>query len=161
MTKRALYPGTFDPLTYGHLNIIERAVDVFDEVVVAIAYNSQKKTLFSKDERIEMIRQQCVAHPTVTVEAFVGLTVKHAEDRGCKVLLRGLRTISDFEYEFQLAHANKTLAPDVETCFMMTNEGYGYFSSSLIKEIAMLGGDVTKMVPPEIEKRILEKYADR
>ena len=156
---RALYPGTFDPLTYGHVNLIERAVEVFDEVVVAVAHNTRKKTLFTKDERMEILREVFRDQAKLRVDCFEGLTVDYIHSADCKVVLRGLRTISDFEYEFQMAQANKTMAPDVETFFMMTDQRFSYHSSGLIKEIAMLGGDISAMVPPEIQKRMLEKYA--
>lgn len=161
MAIRALYPGSFDPFTYGHLNIIERAVQVFDEVVVAVAFNSRKTTLFTREERMDLLGEVFGGQPKVRVETFEGLLVNYARSKGCKAIVRGLRTISDFEYEFQMAQANKTMAPDVETFFMMTDQRFSYFSSSLIKEIAMLGGDVDKMVPPQVAKRIRQKFPAR
>ncbi|MBZ0253597.1 MAG: pantetheine-phosphate adenylyltransferase [Candidatus Methylomirabilis sp.] len=161
MAIRALYPGSFDPITYGHLNIIERAVEVFDEVVVAVAFNSRKTTLFTREERLELLGEVFGGQPKVRIETFEGLLVDYARSKDCKAIVRGLRTISDFEYEFQMAQANKTMAPDVETFFMMTDQRFSYFSSSLIKEIAMLGGDVDKMVPPQVAKRIRQKFPAR
>ncbi|MCA9774014.1 MAG: pantetheine-phosphate adenylyltransferase [Myxococcales bacterium] len=157
MKRKALYPGSFDPLTYGHVNIIERAVDVFDTLVVAVAYNVAKKTLFTRDERVETIREIFKDEPRIQVDTFDGLLVHYAEEKGCQVILRGLRTVTDFEFEFQMAQANKTLLPSAETLFMMTDQRYSYYSSSLIKEIATLGGDVARMVPPEVDRRIRDK----
>lgn len=161
MPIRALYPGSFDPLTYGHVNIIERAVEVFDEVVVAVAFNSRKTTFFTKEERLAILAELFGGNRKIRVEAFEGLLVDYARDQGCKAIVRGLRTVSDFEYEFQMAQANKTMAPDVETFFMMTDQRFSYYSSSLLKEIAMLGGEIGKMVPPAVEKRIRQKFAAR
>ncbi|MDX9703076.1 MAG: pantetheine-phosphate adenylyltransferase [Candidatus Auribacterota bacterium] len=150
----AVYPGSFDPITYGHIDIIQRAVRVFPDLIVAIVGNPQKKTLFSYEERIEMIKNAC---PSVRIETFSGLLVDYVESIGAGVVIRGLRAISDFEYEFQMALSNAKMKPDIETLFMMSSEQYSYVSSRLIKEIAMLGGDVSEFVPEYVVKKLSEK----
>jgi len=153
----AIYPGSFDPLTNGHLSLIQRGLQMFDRVIVAIAVNPKKTPLFTIEERRELIRQAC-PEPRVEVDAFEGLLVEYAKRRQVNVLLRGLRAVSDFEYEFQLANMNRKLAPGIETVFMMTGEDYFYISSQLVREVATFGGDVTGLVPENVNAKLLEKF---
>jgi len=162
MTKRydiAVYPGTFDPITNGHLDILERALHLFDRVIVTIATNIRKQPLFTVDERIGFIRD---AHANyvdrLEFASFDGLLVEFCRQRGAGVIVRGLRALADFEYEFQFAHMNRRLAPDVDTVFFMTDERNHYVSSSLVKEVASLGGDVTGLVPPAVVRALAQKY---
>ena len=154
----AIYPGSFDPLTNGHLSIIQRALQMFDRVIVAIAVNPKKVPLFSEEERKAFIREAC-SDPRVEVDAFYGLLVDYAARRQVNVLLRGLRAVSDFEYELQLANMNRKLAPGIETVFMMTGEDYFYVSSNLVREVAMFGGNVEGLVPPNVLKSLRARYA--
>jgi pantetheine-phosphate adenylyltransferase len=156
--RTAIYPGSFDPLTNGHLSIIQRALQMFDRVIVAVAMNPKKVPLFTEEERKELILEAC-QDPRVEVDAFTGLLVEYANRRGVNVLLRGLRAVSDFEYEFQLANMNRKLAPGIETVFMMTGEDYFYVSSQLVREVASFGGNVEGLVPPGVLKRLQAKYA--
>ena len=158
MTPRtAIYPGSFDPITNGHVDILHRALTIFDRVVVAIAENVRKAPLFSVDARKQQILEAVGNDPRVEVDAFEGLLVEYVERRGAQVVVRGLRALADFEYEFQLAHMNRRLAPDVETLFLMTGEESFYVSSSLVKEVALMGGDVSRMVPPGVAAALDEK----
>lgn len=159
MSKTAIYPGTFDPITNGHVDIIERGLAIFDHLIIAIALNPKKAPLFSIDERIEMIEESLGRHPKVTVETFSGLLVEEAERRKARVILRGLRAVSDFESEFQMALMNRNLNHKVETVFMMTGEAYSYLSSSIVREIASLGGSVEGLVPKIVSARLKEKFA--
>jgi len=147
----AIYPGSFDPLTNGHVDIITRGLGVFDRIIVAILVNRDKSPVFSADERIAMTREVFGGEGRVEVDTFDGLLVDYARRRGAHVIVRGLRAISDFEVEIQLAHNNRKLAPDIDTVFFMTSLEHGYVSSSLVKEIARFGGDVSGMVPPAAE----------
>ncbi|MBN2233218.1 MAG: pantetheine-phosphate adenylyltransferase [Deltaproteobacteria bacterium] len=158
--KIAVYPGSFDPLTNGHQDIINRGAVVFDELVVAVAINQEKRHLFSINERIEMIREIFAGNSRVTVETFDGLLIHYAQRRGAHAIVRGLRAVSDFEYEFQMALMNRKLAPTVETFFMMSSESYMYVSSRIVKEMASLGGRVTDLVHPLVEQQLKEKYAE-
>jgi pantetheine-phosphate adenylyltransferase len=162
MTKRydiAVYPGTFDPITNGHLDILERALHLFDRVVVTIATNIRKQPLFTVDERIGFIRDALANHAgRLEFASFDGLLVEFCRQRGAGVIVRGLRALADFEYEFQFAHMNRRLAPDVDTVFFMTDERNHYVSSSLVKEVASLGGDVTGLVPPAVVRALAQKY---
>ncbi|HVG61162.1 MAG TPA: pantetheine-phosphate adenylyltransferase [Hyalangium sp.] len=153
----AIYPGSFDPLTNGHLSLIQRGLQMFDRLIVAIAVNPKKVPLFSLDERKELIRQAC-PDPRVEVDSFQGLLVEYAKQRNVNVLIRGLRAVSDFEYEFQLANMNRKLAPGIETVFMMTGEDYFYISSQLVREVASLGGDVTGLVPENVHAKLVAKF---
>ncbi|MBX5484949.1 MAG: pantetheine-phosphate adenylyltransferase [Myxococcaceae bacterium] len=155
--RAAIYPGSFDPLTNGHLSIIARGLKLFDRLIVAIAVNPKKTPLFTVEERVELIKQAC-PDPRVEVDHFEGLLVNYARQRSVKVLLRGLRAVSDFDYEFQMANMNRTLAPDVETVFMMTGEDYFYISSQLVREAAALGGNVDNLVPKNVLPRLKEKF---
>ncbi len=157
--KLAVYPGTFDPITYGHLDILERAAKIFDRVVMAVALNLPKKPLFSIEERMEMI-EHCVRErglANVEVDSFDTLLIEYAKRKGATVVIRGLRAISDFEYEFQMALMNRKLYPNIETLFMMPSEQYTYISSRIVKEIASYGGNVSCLVPPYIAERLYEK----
>ena len=156
MTRRAIYPGTFDPLTNGHLDIIERSAKLFDEVVVAILVNLEKQPMFSVQERVEMI-EAVTKWPNVTVATFEGLLVHYAVAQSAQVIVRGIRAISDYEYELQMALMNRRLEPEVETVFLMAGEAYSYVSSRLIKEVFKLGGSITALVPPLIEQRMRER----
>ena len=156
--KTAVYPGSFDPITYGHLDIIERGLEVFDEIVIAVARNSEKKSLFSTAERIRHIEETIGDNPNVTVDTFDGLLVDYVLSKGAKVILRGLRAVSDFEYEFQIAQMNHNLKNEVETLFMMTSVPYGYLSSSIVKEVASLKGPVESLVPPVVRQALNDKF---
>ncbi len=158
MARRAVYPGSFDPATYGHIDIIRRGLKMFDELVVAVASNPQKDTLFSVEERIRFIREGLDDEPRVQVESFEGLLVNYVRSRGAGVIVRGLRAVSDFEYEFQMALMNRSLAESVETVFMMPSEQYSYLSSRLVKEVAAYGGDVSGLVPPSVLRGLEEKF---
>jgi pantetheine-phosphate adenylyltransferase len=161
----AVYPGSFDPITNGHLDIVERAANVFDTVVVAVLANPRKVPLLSIDERIEIIRQALVEHAVdadrIEVTSFDGLTVDFARARDARAIVRGLRAISDFEAELQLAHNNRVLAPHVDSVFFMTSAANSYVSSSLVKEIASFGGDVSTMVPPAARAALERAFARR
>ncbi len=154
----AIYPGTFDPVTLGHLDIIERGLKLFDGLVVAVAASTPKDTLFGVKERLAMLSEETAQYEGVRVESFDTLLIDYARRRGIGTILRGLRVISDFEYEFQMALTNRKLAPDIETVFMMTSETYASVSSRFIKEIARLGGSVSAFVTPGVEARLKEKY---
>ena len=159
MKKRiAVYPGSFDPVTNGHLDIMTRGLRNFDELVVAVARNSEKKSLFSVDERIEMIKETLGHNERLRVESFEGLLVDYAASRNAQVILRGLRAVSDFEYEFQLAQMNHTVKPEVETLFMMTAVPYGYLSSSIVKEVASYQGNIDEFVPPSVKTALQRKF---
>ena len=154
---KVIYPGTFDPITYGHLDIIERACCIFDKVLVAVAENPWKNPLFTLRERVEMVKKTTSSLSRVAVESFSGLLVEFAREKKCKVILRGVREISDFEYEFQMALSNRKIAPEIETIFMMPKENYFFFSSRIIKEIASLGGKLEEFVPPLVAEKLREK----
>ena len=153
----AIYPGSFDPLTLGHVDIIERGSALFDSIIVAVLRNAEKSPLFTVDERLEMIRHTFRARGNVEADSFSGLLVDYASSRKATTIVRGIRAISDFEYEFQMALMNRRLAPGIETVFMMPAEEYSYVSSRLVKEVASLGGNVSGLVPEEVEKRLLER----
>jgi pantetheine-phosphate adenylyltransferase len=152
----ALYPGTFDPPTLGHIDLIKRGVDLFGPLVVAVANNNTKSPLFRAEERIEMLQEQ-VQNMPVQVEHFQGLVVEHARQRGIQVILRGVRTVSDFEYEYQMAMTNRALEPGVETCFVMPNEKYSYLSSRLIKEVYAAGGELRRFLPDSVHLALIER----
>jgi pantetheine-phosphate adenylyltransferase len=157
----AIYPGSFDPLTNGHVDIITRGARLFDRIIVAILRNVDKAPLFSVDERIRTMREVFSSLPRVEIDSFDGLLVDYARRKRATVIVRGLRAISDFEYEMQMALMNRRLHPDVETVFMMPADTYSYVSSRLVKEVAALGGDVSGLVPPIVEARLREKHAMR
>ena len=159
MTKQiAVYPGSFDPITYGHLDIIERGLEVFDLIIIAVARNSEKRSLFTTDERIKLIEEAIGGNPRISVDTFDGLLVDYVVSRGARVILRGLRAVSDFEYEFQIAQMNHNLKSEVETLFMMTSVPYGYLSSSIVKEVAGLQGPVESLVPPAVRQALIGKF---
>ena len=154
-----LFPGSFDPITNGHLDIAARALKVFDQLIIAILVNAEKQPLFSIEERVGIIRE-VLPDPRVRVDIFSGLLVDYAERVQATVIVRGLRAISDFEFEFQMALMNRRLNPGIETVFMMPAESYSYLSSRLVKEVFQLGGPVAGLVPPLVEKRLREKYGN-
>jgi len=157
----AIYPGSFDPLTNGHVDIIERGSRIFDQIYVAILANAEKKPLFTENERVAIIREVFKGRANVQVETFNGLLVDYAQRKQATALVRGLRAVSDFEYEFQMALMNRRLAPSVETVFMMPDEKYTYISSRLIKEVFMLGGAIAGLVPPVVEEKLQGKQKAR
>ena len=157
--KTAVYPGTFDPITYGHTDSIERGANIFDTLIVAVAVNPAKKTLFTVDERMDMLRRLTADMQNVRIDSFDGLTVDYVRSVGSGVILRGMRTMSDFEYEFQLALSNKALCGDVETIFLMTSVECSFLSSHRIKEVASLGVDISPFVPEIVNKKLMEKLA--
>lgn len=153
----AVYPGTFDPITLGHEDVVRRAAQLFEEVIVAVAAGHHKKTLFSLDERVAMVREAVKAYPQVRVESFGGLVRDFVVARGGKAMVRGLRAVTDFDYEFQLAGMNRHLMPDVETVFLTPSDKYQFISSTFVREIATLGGEVDKFVSPAVQARLAEK----
>ena len=160
--RKAIYPGSFDPLTFGHLDIIERSVRLFDRVIVAIIINPGKQALFSVEERREIIAGIAGKRfPNVEVDSFEGLLVDFARTRGANAIVRGIRAVTDYEYELQMALMNRRMAPSVETVFMMAAEQYSYVSSRLVKEVASLGGSVEGLVPPVVERKLRKKLRDK
>jgi pantetheine-phosphate adenylyltransferase len=153
----AIYPGSFDPITNGHLDLIRRSSGLFDRLIVSILRNDSKQPLFSLAERMEMLRAAVAEFPNVEVDSFEGLLVRYAEQRGARVVLRGIRAISDYEYELQMTHMNRRLNPEIETVFLMANDAYSFISSRLVKEVFRLGGDITELVPPIVLARMREK----
>lgn len=153
-----IYPGSFDPPTNGHLSLIHRALRMFDKVIVAVAHNPGKTPLFSVEERQKLIREALPDEPRVEVDAFDGLLVDYARQRGVTVMMRGLRAVSDFEYEFQMANMNRKLDRQLETVFVMTGEDYFYISSQLVREVAALGGNVADLVPPNVLTKLRERF---
>lgn len=158
---RALYSGSFDPVTLGHLDIIKRAANVFDEVVVAVLNNKAKNPLFSVEERVNMLKETTQELPNVRITSFSGLLVDFAKKEEINVIVRGLRAITDFEYELQMAQTNHELLPEVDTMFLTTNILYSYVSSTIVKEVASYGGDVSHFVPECITERIRDKYEEK
>jgi pantetheine-phosphate adenylyltransferase len=159
MSTSALYPGTFDPVTNGHQDLVRRAASIFERVVVAIAANPAKAPLFSLEERVELAREVLSDLPNVEVRGYSGLTVKFAEDHGLDVMVRGLRAVSDFEFEFQLATMSRQIAGHVETVFLTPTEQFSFISSSMVREIALLGGDVSRFVHPVVEEALRRRAA--
>lgn len=153
----AIYPGSFDPVTNGHLDLIERGAKIFDRLIVAVLSNLEKTPLFTVEERIEMLREATRRWSNVEVDVFAGLLVDYARKRNATVILRGIRAISDYEYELQMAMMNRKMGPNLETVFMIPAEAYSYLSSRLVREIARLGGSVEGLVPPEVELRLRAK----
>jgi len=156
--KLAICPGSFDPVTCGHLNIIARAAAMFDKVIVVVMVNNNKHPLFTQDERVELLKRATADFPNVEVDAYSGMLAEYAREKQATVIVKGLRAMSDFEYEFQMALTNRKLNPTVETVFLTTNAEYMYLSSSLVKQVAELGGDIREFVPACIVEDILEKY---
>lgn len=159
MKNIAVYAGTFDPITYGHVDLVERASRIFDQVLIGIAESPQKKPLFSLEERVYLAAETLKNHKNVSVLGFDSLLLDFAKAHGANVILRGLRTVTDFDYEFQLASMNRHLNPRIESIFLMPSENYMYISSSLVREIASLGGDVTSFVPALVMNALQKKYA--
>ncbi len=157
MARCAIYPGSFDPVTYGHLDLIKRATCIFDEVIVAVANDTPKKTFFTSRERLDMLKESTKGIKGIRIESFDGLIVKFARQNRVKVLIRGVRMVSDFEYELQMALTNRRLDERIETVFLMPLEGYSFLSSTLIKEAASLGADISSFVPKFVEKNFKEK----
>jgi|TARA_X000000368_G_C22986464_1_gene692379 pantetheine-phosphate adenylyltransferase len=158
MSQRAIYPGTFDPMTKGHVDLIERACNLFDEIVIAIAASEAKNPLFTLDERIKIAEKIFKNNEKVKVIGFSGLLVDLAKDNDAKILIRGLRVVADFEYEFQLANMNRAMMPELESVFLTPKEQYSYISSSLVKEICKMGGDVSEFVDPIALSELKRKY---
>ncbi len=158
MPDVAVYPGSFDPITNGHLDLIQRALKIFDHIVVAVATNAFKKSLFTIEERMEMARGSLADNPNVSIDTFNGLLVKYAREKKARAILRGLRAVTDFEYEFQLAMMNRRLEPEIETVFLMTGLRWVFLSSSILKEAAIHGGDIEGMVPEIVFKKLREKF---
>ena len=156
--KKAVYPGSFDPITFGHLDIIERSSKIVDELVIGVLRNSAKNSLFSLEERVTMIEEMTQHLPNVKVESFDGLLIDYMEEIGATIIIRGLRAVTDFEYELQIAQTNHVQKPGIETVFLTTNLNYSYLSSTIVKEFASYGGDISKFVPKQLIDKIYEKY---
>lgn len=157
----AIYPGTFDPITYGHLDVIQRTAKVFDKVIIGVLVNHTKKPMFTTEERVEMIREVTESIPNVEVISFDGLLVEFCKTSGIDVIIRGVRAISDFEYEMTMAQTNKELYDDIETMFFVTDSRYSFVSSSAVRELAMFGASIEKFVPEKVRKHIYQKYRDK
>jgi pantetheine-phosphate adenylyltransferase len=157
--KIAVYPGSFDPITFGHLDIINRGLKIFDEVIIAVAANSTKNALFTIPERVSLIEQVLEGNTSARVDTFDGLLVDYVLAQKATVIIRGLRAVSDFEYEFQIAQMNRSISQDVETLFMMTSVPYSYLSSSIVKEVSSLKGPVDGLVPPVVKKALADKFS--
>ncbi|BAK48253.1 MAG: pantetheine-phosphate adenylyltransferase [Lachnospiraceae bacterium] len=155
----AIYPGSFDPLTYGHLDIIERSAQMADKLIVAVLCNSAKNPLFSTDERVSMIKDLTAHIPNVSVDTFDGLTAEYADRVGATIVVRGLRAVTDFEYELQIAQTNRIVNPKLDTIFLTTNLKYSYLSSTIVKEVAQYNGDISHFVPPSIADRVRSKFS--
>ena len=155
--KRAIYPGSFDPFTYGHLDIVERSAKIVDELIVAVLINSAKNPLFSIDERVSMIQELTSHIPNVRVDSFGGLTAEYAKKMDANIIVRGLRAVTDFEYELQIAQTNRVINPDIDTLFLTTSLSYSYLSSTIVKEVAAYGGDISRFVPESLVPMIFEK----
>ncbi len=158
MGRTAICPGSFDPITNGHMDIISRGSKIFDKLYVVILHNSSKNSLFTVEERLDLIRKATEKFPNVIVESYTGLLVDYARNVGASVNLRGLRAVSDFEYEMQITSMNRLLNEELETFFIMTRNQYSFLSSSIVKEVAKYGADISKLVPPVVEKALLEKF---
>ena len=157
--NKAIYPGSFDPVTLGHLDIIERTSKMFDRVIIGVLNNKSKSPLFSVEERVNMLKDVTSHFPNVEVQSFAGLLIDFVRSNDANVIVRGLRAITDFEYELQLAQMNRVIAPEIDTLFLTTNLKYAYLSSSMAKEVAMYGGDISSFLSPEIAEKVREKYA--
>ena len=161
MSKIAIYPGSFDPVTYGHLDVIKRAINIFDEVIVAVARNLQKNSLFTLEERLKMLKEATRGLPRIRIESFDGLIIEFARKNKVNVLIRGLRMISDFEFELQMALTNRRLDESIETLFLMPSEGFSFLSSTLLKEAASLGADISSFVPDSVGRQLKQRLKDR
>ncbi len=156
---KAIYPGSFDPVTYGHLDIIQRASKVVDQLIIGVLVNSSKEPMFTMEERIQMLRETTKEFSNVSIQSFEGLTVDFARRNGAKVMIRGLRAVTDFESEMQIAQTNHSIDPEIETMFFTTSLKYSFLSSTIAKEVAFYGSDVSKLVPPVVEEALKIKYA--
>lgn len=156
--KTCIYPGSFDPITYGHIDIIDRASKIADKLIVAVLNNHDKKSLFTVEERVQMIKESIKEYGNVEVESFDGLLVDYAKSKNAKIVIRGLRAVTDFEYELQMAQTNRELENDIDTVFLLTNLKYSYLSSSIVKQVASFDGDVSKFVTPQVADRLKKKY---
>jgi pantetheine-phosphate adenylyltransferase len=161
MASIAVCPGSFDPVTYGHLDIIRRGAKVFDKVYVCVLNNSSKKPLFSVEERMQLLNEVTKSFPNVVVDSFQGLLVDYARSKNANAILRGLRAVSDFEYEMQITSMNRILEENIETFFMMTNNQYAFLSSSIVKEVAKYNGNISELVPPVVEEALRKKFAEQ
>ncbi|MCF8000698.1 MAG: pantetheine-phosphate adenylyltransferase [Halanaerobiales bacterium] len=161
MLDRVVYPGSFDPVTKGHLNIIRRAANIFDEVIVSVFNNPNKDPIFSMEERVELLKETTGEIAEVRVDSFTGLTTNYVKSKNASAIIRGLRAVSDFEGEFQMASMNKELDPEIETIFLMTDSKYAFLSSSVVKEVAQFGGSMDNVVPKVVEKALLKKYNNK
>ncbi len=150
----AIYPGTFDPITLGHIDLAHRAAKLFDQIIIGIAENTKKQTLFTLDERLDMATEVLASHSNIKVVSFTGLLVEFAKQQNARILLRGMRAVSDFEFEFQLASMNRSLAPEIESVFLTPTEKYAFLSSTLVKEVSQLGGDVSEFVHPIVDEAL-------
>ncbi len=159
--RKAIYPGTFDPVTYGHIDLIKRGSKIFDELIVAVSHNPLKKPLFTIKERTNMVSKYVKDIPNVKVDCFEGMLTDYMIEMQTNIILRGIRTVSDFEYEFQMALTNRVLKSDIETVFVMTSQEYSFLNSSLIKEAASLGGDISMFVPSEVGKLLQQKFTHK
>ena len=159
--KAAIYPGSFDPVTFGHLDVIRRAASIFDELTVSVLNNTQKTPLFSVEERVNILEKATKDIPNVIIKPFNGLSVNFAKENEAQVIVRGLRAVTDFEYELQMAQTNRVLAPDVDTVFLTTSLEYAYVSSTIMKEVARFGGDLAKFAPPEIIQALHSKMQEQ
>jgi pantetheine-phosphate adenylyltransferase len=156
-----IYPGTFDPITHGHLDVLERACRIFDRVIIAIAENRDKNPFFSGEKRLQLVNENLDRFPSATAMVFQGLLIDFAKEQSASVIIRGLRAVSDFEFEFQMANMNRHLGPEIETVLVMTKEGYNYTSSTLVKQVAEYGADVSKFVPDNVYQALKERVANR
>ena len=161
MLDRVVYPGSFDPVTKGHLNIIKRASNIFDEVIVAVFQNPNKEPIFTMEERVDLLEQTAGDIKKVKIDSFTGLTTKYVKSKNACAIIRGLRAVSDFEGEFQMASMNKELDPEIETIFLMTDSKYAFLSSSVVKEVAQFGGNLDNVVPKPVEQALFDKYKSR
>lgn len=159
--RKVIYPGTFDPVTYGHIDVIKRAIELFDAVAVTVAINPGKAPLFSTEERVNMLKESLKDYPSVSVDSFDGLVVDHAKIVGASGIIRGLRAVSDFEYEFQMALMNRKLAKDISTVFLMPHEKFTYLNSTIIRNLASLKSDVGDFVPPNVAQALIKKFEKR
>lgn len=159
--KTAVYPGTFDPVTYGHLDVILRASKLFDCVIVGVLHNSSKSPLFSVEERVKMLEEVTKEYPNIKIRSFTGLLVDFAKECEAHIIVRGLRAITDFDYELQMAQTNRIMSPDLDTLFLTTSLEYAYLSSTTVKEVAAFGGDISAFVPPYVEEKIRERMKER
>lgn len=157
--KTAIYPGSFDPVTLGHYDIIDRSSQIFDKVIVGVLVNSAKSPLFSLEERVKMLQDVTAGLPNVEIQSFQGLLIDFARQNDANVIVRGLRAVTDFDYELQLAQMNRVIAPEIDTLFLTTNLKYAYLSSSMVKEVASYGGDISGFLEPSIAEKVRKKYA--